>query len=155
MNNTTLRVANKNDVELIFNWANDPLVRENAINKENIKWEDHRVWFNKRILSNKTHIFILEQDSIPVGQIRFDKDEDGFLIDYSVDSSFRKKGYGTMLVDQGCRSLKKELDTAVTILAQVKDINRGSSKIFINLGFILSEEQITGKQIIQIFKKIF
>ena len=41
MNNTTLRVANKNDVELIFNWANDSLVRKNSYDSNLIKLESN------------------------------------------------------------------------------------------------------------------
>ena len=50
------------------------------------------------------------------------------------------------IVKYGCDALKKDIHTVVTILAEVKDINIGSSKIFLNLGFTLIKEQTISNQ---------
>ena len=149
-----LRKVKKKDVELLFNWANDSSVRKNAISSNSIEWENHTKWFNHKIKSNDSFIYILEEDQTPVGQIRFDKTDEGYLIDYSIDLVFRKKGYGTKIVKYGCDALKKEFHTVITILAEVKDINIGSSKIFLNLGFTLIKEQTISKQFFYTYKKV-
>ena len=37
---TAIRPVRKEDAKLIFDWANDPVVRQNAINREEILWDD-------------------------------------------------------------------------------------------------------------------
>ena len=136
MNNTTLRLANKKDVELIFNWANDELVRQNAINKEAVKWENHVIWFESKILSQETYIFILELDSLPIGQIRFDKEQDGFLIDYSIDKEFRGNGFGQQILIQSLQKIYEFEGDNITIKATVLKTNIGSKKVFEKAGFL-------------------
>ena len=41
----SLRKVNLNDVELIFKWANDPDVRNNSFNTNQIVWDEHVKWF--------------------------------------------------------------------------------------------------------------
>lgn len=135
MNNTTLRLANKNDVELFFNWVNDKLVRQNAINKEKVKWENHITWFKNKILSQDTYIYILEQDCTPIGQIRFDKEQDGFLIDYSIDKKFRGKGFGQKILIQSLQKIHEAEGKNITIKATVLKSNIGSQKVFTKVGF--------------------
>ncbi len=130
-----LRLANKNDVELVFNWVNDELVRQNAINKEKVKWENHIIWFKDKILSQDTYIFILEQDSTPIGQIRFDKEKDGFIIDYSIDKKFRGKGFGQKILIQSLQKIYEAEGKNITIKATVLKSNMGSQKVFTKVGF--------------------
>jgi RimJ/RimL family protein N-acetyltransferase len=147
-----LRKIEIKDIELLFNWANDFSVRKNAINSNAIKWEDHVAWFTNKLDSDINFIYILEDNKTPIGQIRFDKTDNGYLIDYSIDSLFRKKGYGTKIVALGCKALRKELEQSITILAQVKNINIGSSKIFVSLNFL--QEETISKEVSYSFKKV-
>jgi len=48
MNILHLVEAASKDAELIYNWANDPEVRNNAVNNEPIIYENHLEWFNKK-----------------------------------------------------------------------------------------------------------
>tara|TARA_R110001632_G_scaffold63953_1_gene152386 strand:+ start:3178 stop:4317 length:1140 start_codon:yes stop_codon:yes gene_type:complete len=146
-----LRKVTEKDVDLLFSWVNDPLTRESAINKNNIKWEDHVAWFYKKYQDLNTFIYILEENDYPIGQIRFDKIDGNYIIDYSIDIKHRKKGYGTKIVNLGCDALKDELKTPIQILAQVKNKNIGSAKVFLNLGFILYDEVKIKKELFFIF----
>lgn len=71
----SLRLAQDDDLELLFQWANDPLVRQMAFHSEPISLSDHKNWFYFRLNALETKIFILEENKIPIGQIRFDLDK--------------------------------------------------------------------------------
>ena len=79
-----MRRITDDDAQLIFKWANDDDVRNNAINKHKIKWNDHINWFNKKLQFPDTFMFIGFLKHEPVGQIRFDKENDDYVIDYSI-----------------------------------------------------------------------
>lgn len=130
-----LREADLSDCKLLFKWANDPIVRENALDTNVIHWENHQRWFQAKLLSSYTHILILENDQ-NLGQIRFDKypDEDIWQIDYSIESRFRGLGLGKELIRKGLIFMKQHYPNAI-IVAKVKTVNIPSIKIFAQLGF--------------------
>lgn len=80
------------DVELVYNWANEPEVRANALNLESILYEDHEVWYNSKLKSSGTNILIFRSLKRPLGQVRLDLVDGFWEIDYSVDSKFRGLG---------------------------------------------------------------
>ncbi|ONF92001.1 hypothetical protein BWD14_14905 [Leptospira santarosai] len=45
----SLRLAQDDDLELLFQWANDPLVRQMAFHSEPISLDDHKNWFYSRL----------------------------------------------------------------------------------------------------------
>lgn len=131
--NLQIRPVKGSDCELLFKWANDKLVRSNAINKELISWEDHLQWFSKCISSEVTKIFLMETNGISVGQVRFDKDNAGFwIIDYSVDPAHRSKGYGYLLLTYG---MNKFPAGERRFIGYVKSSNEASKKVFEKIGF--------------------
>lgn len=133
-----IRNATKEDAMLLFKWANDIEVRNNAINNQIIKVSSHLTWFNNKIASPLTHIFILFQNEMPIGQIRFDKVNDYYEIDYSIDEKYRGKGFGSLIAKYGMNEISI-LDDKVKIKAIVKPTNLKSENIFIKLGFDYKE----------------
>ena len=126
---TKLRNATKEDLEIIFEWANDIDVRQNAFNTGSIPWEDHVNWFNKRLNNPDFFIFILEHNDIPIGQIRFEKEDVFWKIDYSIRSESRGLGMGKKIVKMGIEKIEGE------VKAWVKKENIASCKVFEKLGF--------------------
>lgn len=124
-----LRPAEKEDVKLTFDWANDKDVRQNAFNTEKIPWDSHVSWFNQRVNNPDFYIFILEVNKIPIGQIRFEKDGNYWKIDYSVDLRSRGQGMGKKIVALGLEKLNGKFK------AWVKKENTASCKVFERLGF--------------------
>ena len=59
-----IRKACKKDLKLLWNWVNDIDVRSNSLNPEIISITTHKEWFEKRIRSNDTLIYILESNGI-------------------------------------------------------------------------------------------
>lgn len=127
--NIILRQATEEDKVITFEWANDPNVRKNAFNTETILWENHFRWFNERLNNPDFLIFILESGTVPIGQIRFEKEDDYWKIDYSIDSKNRGLGMGKEIVKLGLEKIRGK------IKAWVKEENIASCKVFEKLGF--------------------
>ena len=137
-NNTfLLRKAESNlDALLLFDWANDSVVRENSLNKVKISIIDHFKWFNKKIKDINSHIYILtDLYNSNIGQIRVDKIDEYFEIDYSISRLYRGKGFGNKIL----QLLLTQLGN-VNYKAKVKTENIASKKVFINNGFKLQSE---------------
>jgi RimJ/RimL family protein N-acetyltransferase len=78
-------------------------------------------------------LFVLEADSLPVGQIRFDRAGDETCIDYSLDSIVRGRDWGLRLVTLGA-NLMQQIEPA-RLRAEVKAGNEVSSAVFLRAGF--------------------
>jgi UDP-2,4-diacetamido-2,4,6-trideoxy-beta-L-altropyranose hydrolase len=138
----TLRLAVWEDAEILFNWANDPEVRNNAINPEPITLQEHLEWFERKLSAVSTRIYIMEYAGVPVGQVRYDREGEGWLIDYSVTVEHRGKGFGTKLIQQSLVGFKKE-----KIIAKVLYSNAASVRVFESTGFLAtSNENIEGSE---------
>lgn len=131
-----LRPATIEEAKLLFNWVNDSTVRENSLISEGVKWEDHLNWFENK-LNTKSKIFIMYFDNIPVGQIRFDFIDGYWLIDYSIDKNFRKRGFGKKILELSISKFSK----GAVLKALVKSENLGSLKVFQSLGFYELDEK--------------
>lgn len=141
MHGLTLRDANEEDLDRYFEWANDPAVRQNALNTEPIQREDHERWFPSRVESSSAHLFVAEKEGVPVGQVRFERKEDGrYLLGYSIVAAFRGKNLGSPLLDAGCDRLACQVPSGGEILAEVRTANLASQNALKRAGFQLLEE---------------
>jgi len=132
-----LRKAETNqDALMLFEWANDSTTRENSFSQREISIIEHIIWFNKKITNLETRIYILtDLYKSYIGQIRIDKIDEYFEIDYSISSSYRGRGFGNKIL----QLLQNEIGN-VSFLAKVKTENIPSKKVFINNGFKLQLE---------------
>lgn len=132
------RKANDYDVETYFRWANNDLVRANAIKQQRIEYHNHVKWFKSKIKNKNSFLYVFEKENIEVGQIRFDKSATYYIIDYSVDENFRGEGYGTIILKLGLEQLLKDCKNNLhfVIKAQVKVDNKASCRIFEKLHFV-------------------
>lgn len=143
MVNFSYRVATEEDVMLYFNWANDSMVRQNAISTEPIQLEGHKKWFASRIKRPSTVMYVFEIESTPFGQVRFDIEDAKAFIDYSIDEKFRGKGLGVKMLKSSIVALKKENRTDFAkIVGVVKKSNIPSTKVFERLGFTEDRKDI-------------
>ena len=141
----SLRKAKSDDAEMYFEWVNDSLVRSNALQSKPILWDDHFEWFNSKVNSKNTKLFVMLSNNIPIGQIRFDLNEmKEWIIDYSISASYRGNGYGKKIVLLGL----DELSPGSIVKAIVKQENTPSMKVFDGLGFKKSAEGFNDKNYI-------
>ena len=132
------REAEVRDSKIIFEWANNMDVRNNAINKDKIEWESHLKWYNRRINSETCKILILELNKVPIGQIRYEKNENGnWVIDYSIAPEYRNHGFGTIIIKNSLNYFKSQ-----KVLAQVKKNNFSSIAVFEKLQFKKNDTEI-------------
>ena len=70
MSKVYLKEAEISDLDLLFYWANDPVVRSNSFNTDPIPYDNHVSWFNRIMADLAVLQCILMDDYTPVRQIR-------------------------------------------------------------------------------------
>ncbi|MEP7152366.1 MAG: GNAT family N-acetyltransferase [Nitrospira sp.] len=136
---TRIKRATPADAALLWQWRNDPIVRNNSFNTEVIPWEEHAKWFNQRVAADDTRIYLLEDNSKVVAQVRYERSE-GFahIGGISVAADDRGKGYGRQVLQAtlslACADLGVE-----KVIAIVKKANTASLRSFRSVGFVLEE----------------
>jgi RimJ/RimL family protein N-acetyltransferase len=146
------RKVTKNDIKLLFDWANDPDVRVNAKNSKPITWDEHVIWFNNRLSNKFAYTYILSDLQESIGIVRFDKTLEGYVVSYSIDKNYRGKGFGELVLVEGLKNLYLSVDKP-NLVAYVKKGNIASEKIFNKLGFILKREEILNSVKFNIYQK--
>lgn len=130
-----VREAKLQDALLYYKWANDPSVRSNSYSPEEISLEKHLNWFNSKIRDAKSVLLLFTMDDLPMGQVRFDCDNLGWKIDYSIDSQFRRRGLGSVILGIASDYLVRIVKKNLTIRASVKLQNIASQNVFRRLSF--------------------
>src|SRR5205814_873394 len=89
-----LRRAAPEDVDLLFDWVNDPVVRACAFQPAPVPREEHVRWLTARLSSPETELYIgVDEDDRPVGQVRLDRTGPGEgVVSISVERSRRGGG---------------------------------------------------------------
>ncbi|SHH67342.1 GNAT family N-acetyltransferase [Desulfosporosinus lacus] len=131
-----LKEATVEDVDLLFEWVNEKLVRKSAFNSNTIAYGEHTEWFFHSVESPNCRIFIGYDDDNPIGQIRIDLEDDKAVIDYSVDSHYRGKGYGVLLLEALENEVRYSLKQVKQIVGKVKFSNISSQRTFNRSGYI-------------------
>jgi len=97
--NLDLRLAKKDDQELLFKWRNDGVARHESRHTGPIGWEEHKQWFDRALTSGESVIAIAELESVPVGTVRADLlPDDHVEISYTIASQFRGQGLSKPMV---------------------------------------------------------
>ena len=128
-----VRRAKISDSLLYWHWANDPTVRSNAFNQHKIEWKDHQTWFNKSLTNFNTKLLLIESESGPVGQVRFNRSDSSYIISYSIARQFRGLSLGQVVLKKAIDYLRQR--DISTLIGDVKENNLASIKIFNQLGF--------------------
>lgn len=149
--NFSLRMAEASDESLLLNWANHPDVRRNAIQTEQIPAENHHRWFQNRLKDPDTFLFIGLWNELPVGQVRFDRHDSIYEIDYSVDETQRGKGFGEMLIRYGMEAIGISKEKDFRIVGLVRPENIASCEVFRKLGFVEEKPEQRGGLILHRF----
>lgn len=129
-----VRLATKDDCVNYFNWANDPLVREQSLNSAVIEWDEHQKWFSEKISSSMSEMYVVEASGLPVGQVRFELVDETAEINYSLDELVRGRSWSATSVDLAISTFRTQNECLLK--AQVRKANARSSSVFIKLGFV-------------------
>lgn len=132
----TLRVADQNDVDVTFLWANNPKVRAFSFNQNEIVFDDHQKWFLNKVNSQECYYFLFERDKIAIGSIRFDLKFDEAIISYLIDPNYFGCGFGSALLERGIEQLIDLKDNRISkVVGFVIETNIPSIKAFEKLDF--------------------
>ena len=144
MNQIVLVSAKNCHSEMIWKWRNDPITRKMSVNSEEVSWEEHSTWYENVLLDKCRKLYIGEEEGIPIGVIRFDKCDDEYAYEVSINISpvSRKKGFGKELLTHGIKKLLKEVENCKYVRAEVKKDNESSNKLFKSFGFIIIEDKL-------------
>lgn len=124
--------------KIIWEWRNDPITRKMSINNKKISWEEHSVWFKKKLLDKNSKVYIGEEEGVAFGFLRFDNCEYKKLtykVSINLCPSFRGRGLGKTLLSGGIKKLIADEKNCKFILASVKKDNVKSIKLFESLDF--------------------
>ena len=137
-----IRLADMTDMERVFNLSNDDFVRENSVNKSKILWENHVQWFSERIKNTKEPFYVFEDKAGNfVAQVRFNKEDEEFVISVSLEKDFRGKGLAANIIKIASEKFGK-----YPIVAYIKKNNIPSAKSFAKAGYVPVGEKIINNE---------
>lgn len=131
LNKFRFRLATIEDSKIYFDWANDPETRAQSFSSQLINWENHIKWLEEKLKSKTTIFLILQCENDPVGQLRFEIENDIATINYSIDSSNRGKGLGKLIIEKSVRYLIYMRPEIKQVIGFVKEKNPASQKAFL------------------------
>ena len=122
-----IRKASIKDAIFFYELRNEKSARNNFFNKKNIKYNDHLKWYKKKI-KNKNAIFLvaLINNSEKIGTVRYETEKIFTNIAINISKKFRNLGYGSKIIKNSEKFLKKKL----IIISRIKNNNKASIKIF-------------------------
>jgi UDP-2,4-diacetamido-2,4,6-trideoxy-beta-L-altropyranose hydrolase len=149
----SIKPCKQSDLDLVYQWSNDPLVRKNSYTSEPIEYEQHVAWFKQKLRSDKTQLFILMVNTVPAGLVRFELDDSHTVIGLLISQDFRGNGLASPMLDQACEYYFKFKTSP--IWAYIKKSNIASLKSFKRANFeYLRDENVDGTEsvVLQLIK---
>jgi UDP-2,4-diacetamido-2,4,6-trideoxy-beta-L-altropyranose hydrolase len=135
-----LREVRYGDCKPLWDWANEPTVREASFSSANIPWQDHVKWFDSLLKNLNCIMYIgVNQDDRSVGQIRYNIGDEDATISINIVKEFRALGYGSKLIFIGSEKIFK-VTGIQKIHAYIKPSNYASIRAFKKAGFILGSK---------------
>lgn len=130
-----LRPAVEADAYMLWEWANDPVVRQSSFSVEPIALENHITWFAYALQNPACHILVAcNMEDEPVGQIRFNEEGEDAVIDMHISQNHRGKRYASELIAKGTTWLFENTSIHV-VHAYIRPENEASVRSFLGAGF--------------------
>lgn len=129
-----LRQADASDIETLWLWRNDPLMRTMAKNQEPITWKEHARWFARTMQSASTSLYIVELPGEAVAMVRFDFDNDEACVSINVAPGMRGQGIGAKALMRACEAYAGD-HPDIVLTAEIRPCNTASKSAFCAAGF--------------------
>ncbi len=130
-----LRKADKNDMDLLFQWANDRTVRNNSFSTKQIQYEEHKQWYQNLLNRTDCIQYIYMQELESIGQVRLTINGSVAEISYSICEEKRCMGYGKTILRLLYKQVKEDFPQIKKLIAKVKPENIASRKVFTEVGY--------------------
>jgi RimJ/RimL family protein N-acetyltransferase len=138
-----IRESNDQDVQLIYNWSNDPIVRGQSFNEEPIVFENHKKWFENKLKNEHSLLLINEYEGNPSGLIRFEVDEEYTTIGILIGENYRGKGLASDMLIKSAQFYFSKFDKP--IWAFIKESNQASIRSFSKAGYEFSHNIVVNE----------
>ena len=124
------------DAARLLDWRNESSARSASFQSHSVSWPEHEAWLSRTLADNQVDLWIVELEDEAVGQMRFNFDSGGdeATISISLAPEFRKRGWGTTIIEAACRKTFHNRDIE-SISALVKPANSASVRAFERAGF--------------------
>lgn len=123
------------DVVDLFNWRNNPQVRKNFFNPDEITWHEHKKWFDSIIKDNSATIYMAFQEKKKIGTIRYEDKGSFISVSVMLNPIFMGQGLGAQIIKLGTEKLAREQKPSKLIVAEIKEDNIASIKAFTKAGY--------------------
>jgi len=140
--NYIISKATKNDIIGIYNLVHREYVKKYSPNSEKLELEKHKKCYEFWLKSPYYIIYIVkDKKGTVIGQIRYEIDGEISIINVYLSKKNRGKGLGKIFIERSIKNLKVERNGIKVILAYILEENDISKKIFLNFGFLFSENK--------------
>ncbi len=132
-----LRSASTADCKRVWEWMNDPTVRQMSFQSDPIPWETHVEWWNAKLRDPSTCLRIVENRQLGAfGVIRFDlKGNDGeAVVSVALSPNSRGRGLGTQVIQHATLQFLN-ITGLRKVLAYTKEENQASIHAFQKAGY--------------------
>lgn len=130
-----MREVRAEDCLLLWQWANDPFVRDASFRSDPIPWEAHIRWFEASRADTSCFMYIVEDDKgLPLGQVRFTRSGVDAEVHISLAAEVRGRGLGRRALQEACDRYLKDGGPG-PVIAYVKPDNPASIRAFEAAGF--------------------
>lgn len=138
MDSIKVRLATGSDCKDVFEWRNDQLTRQMSHATEIVEWVRHKRWFQKSLMNHSRLLLICEDDvNEKIAVIRFDLDSDSATISINLSPNQRDKGFAKKCLSHSIEYISSHKKKLKYLLAEIKEINLASQKLFLGVGFAL------------------
>ncbi len=131
----TVRPATLDDATRLFDWRNDPRVRQHAFDSRSLIWEAHLAWLGK-VLADSRHVLLIgETSGQACGCVRFDLQEAQVRVSLFLDPARFGEGLAIPLLRAAEAHLRARHRDAGPLHAEVRADNLASWQSFIGAGY--------------------
>ncbi|MCP0914807.1 GNAT family N-acetyltransferase [Legionella sp. 27cVA30] len=133
--NIALRRFMISDTQLLYQWRNHLSVREQSLDNKIIAFPEHQLWCEKKVNDANCVFLMASHAGQLIGTVRYDVDNTKAMVNIYLAPQAQGKGYGKQILLESIRYMQT-LNNTDKLLAQIKETNLASVKMFESCGFI-------------------
>ncbi len=151
--NIILRKADNSDSHDLWQWRNQPLVRQLSFNNKKISYKEHKILFAGKIKDKDASCYIAENnEGEKIGQVRFDKSgRSQWKININLNPEFFGQGMGNIIIKKASRFFLETKKRCQMISAEIFEDNEASIKAFKKAGYVLKSNTEKNNKKIKVF----
>ena len=136
----TVRLANINDSNDIFEWRNDADTRKMSHDSAMVTWQTHEKWFDASLQNKDRCLLICVDNTQMIGMVRLDIAGNDATLSINLNPKMRGLGLASPCLTEAMTFFKNAFPNIKTYTAQIKAVNLASRKAFENVGFMFDNE---------------